>query len=707
MNKPWGEISTSVLDHLTIPINISVSSQNYVNKTLTYQQKLFIPSNLTEQINANYSNILFVNSKSTALPAYIQSINKSGATVFVKLYGEYNQTINLLVFSKNINMLSKSGPIGEAPQLSGFGLSSLDLPHIKHIVPVVGIHGYGYTTASSTTINFSFNPSIFRNIENFNLSNMAVYSVNGTPLKASLQGTPNYSSDSATLSIVFTDGTSYFGYPNADSSVLSYTGLGNRYNFFYLGFATKEVDLNALHSFVQFSPQPSMSFLYTSHYFNNTGIYGKYDNGKDVFNSYTNYNSSNLGFANPWQAITSIPGFGLVSGSIYSPYTDVGLTPFKISTGEVGSTYGMLNGYSETGSPAEITNISGNALLGAINVSQLQNTPKGQTSSSVVGFGSDGSVNQTRGYLDSNISNKYVSETATPSISISGFNLFSLYFSHKNLVEFYLNGSSYGRVHYNSTGQTYFGVSEASTGSSIYAYYSYIRTAPIANLMPKYHMELPYYSIPHSTANDSLISTDVGLSTHFDLLTGNINSSNITVWYINGKEFLGDQVSYVFSFPGEYNVTAVKGNFEVNKLIYVFPKISVEKILIDKTNNNSMQFIPRISYGSGTYYYEWYINGIEIGKYQNMNYSFTHSGTNFIQFFVIDSNGDTAYKNLTVYINSTHKLNTHQENFPLIVYNLTAFPIGVMFIFRRKAPGILNIWHLLEKARNGVLFYKK
>ncbi|MEM0159824.1 MAG: hypothetical protein QW393_03650, partial [Candidatus Micrarchaeaceae archaeon] len=104
----------------TYSIGSGVASQNpdLPNGTVQYYQQLFTLSNPSQYgINSQGSNILFSLSNGTNLYAWIQSINSSSMSVWVKIpYG--TSTVNLNVYPQFENLFSATGYLGEAPQLS-------------------------------------------------------------------------------------------------------------------------------------------------------------------------------------------------------------------------------------------------------------------------------------------------------------------------------------------------------------------------------------------------------------------------------------------------------------------------------------------------------------------------------------------------------------------------------------------------------------
>ncbi len=98
-------------------INITVP---YSSNNLTYQQLLVLNlSQISSGINSNLSNILFTYPDGSPIYAFISSINAGithNADIWLRLSGEQNRSLRLLVFNKNISFLG--GYLGEAPGIS-------------------------------------------------------------------------------------------------------------------------------------------------------------------------------------------------------------------------------------------------------------------------------------------------------------------------------------------------------------------------------------------------------------------------------------------------------------------------------------------------------------------------------------------------------------------------------------------------------------
>ncbi|MHB8553896.1 MAG: hypothetical protein ACYDAO_09985, partial [Thermoplasmataceae archaeon] len=72
----------------------------------------------TYGINSQFSDIQFVYSNGTHIYAWIQDISGSTATIWLKLYSDVNQTINMEVYPQSVNLLNATGYLGEAPNIN-------------------------------------------------------------------------------------------------------------------------------------------------------------------------------------------------------------------------------------------------------------------------------------------------------------------------------------------------------------------------------------------------------------------------------------------------------------------------------------------------------------------------------------------------------------------------------------------------------------
>lgn len=95
-------------------MNISIIS-NISDTNLTYDQEIQIPAN-EYGINLNFSNILITAENGEPIPAWIQDINGNTGNFWIRVNGETNRTLRLLVFDRNVILFGTY--LGENPSIS-------------------------------------------------------------------------------------------------------------------------------------------------------------------------------------------------------------------------------------------------------------------------------------------------------------------------------------------------------------------------------------------------------------------------------------------------------------------------------------------------------------------------------------------------------------------------------------------------------------
>jgi hypothetical protein len=127
--------------------SISITT-NSPNASQTYQQMITVKGS-TYGINSQFSNIQFVYSNGTHIYAWIQSINttSTNATIWLKLYSDVNQTINMQVYPQSDNFLSATGYVGYGAQ---------DIKVAQKIFPYITDFSNltGWTTYGSGTVKY-------------------------------------------------------------------------------------------------------------------------------------------------------------------------------------------------------------------------------------------------------------------------------------------------------------------------------------------------------------------------------------------------------------------------------------------------------------------------------------------------------------------------------------------------------------------------
>ena len=642
-------LTTSLPSYSSYEINITTRT---INTSGYFDYRLEVSRNGLVDINKNFSNILFYYSNGTIIPAWIKNIYNGTAVIYLKLVGSIDRTIYLRVFPHFSNEML-TGYLGEAPQLSGEGTTALP-SYILYSSPVVGVYGYGYD-GSIYTFNFTFNTSYFSNVLNQNMSNLAFFTYNGSSLKAHLDSVLN---DYATATISFPDGVNYF---TLDRSVGNL--FNNPYNIFYMGFASKSTNLNALNSSIRYNTSSRNTVIdigYVHYAVRDFGIYNEFDNGKIVF-PYFNSFINGFTYASAWTFSVPVPGYGLFSGGGYFPLAYYVNNLYNLTSGQTETTYSQVYG-ENTSSPVYVSNITGSALMGSLPSNYIGGGGINQAlqqHSTDIGFG----VTATNAsvFLNYNNTNKYVYKTLG-SLHVSGFNNYSIYYNGG--LSFYLNERNVGYYGYNA-GTLEVGMSNVYSGKMI-SLYSYVCNNVSFNYTIgkgiTYQAYLDNFKLQDPAYTNSTVT--------FTFFGANSLSSTVQ-WKINNSTFYGNSVNYIFHRPGNYSISITYENktYHENEIISYPPVSPSEKISFSSTGNHVIS-----TKNSGSIY-ELYVNGILINHTGNVfEYNFKHYGTYGVRVFVLTSMGNYSYSFI---VNIYHVNKVNPFNYLYILYN-SILPLGIM-----------------------------
>ena len=650
--KSINNITTSTLSYQCYPIYIAPDG---MNASGYYDFKVEINRNNLTYINENFTNILFAYQNGTFAPAWIENINNNIATIYIKLKGDINRTLDLRVYPETVNEM-QTGYLGEAPELSGQGSTVLP-PYITYSSVIVGVYGYGYA-GNVFTLNFTFNPSYFSNVLNANLTNLAFYSYNGTILDAHLD---SYAKDSATVTLSIPSGVQYF--------MLQRTSF-NPYNILYMGFASKKIDLNALNSIIEYnSNQPEFVIGYLPYAVKNFGIYNQYDNGRKVF-PYFNSFVKETSYVDAWAFSLPVAGYGFFSDSSWPPSSYLVNGLYNITKGEKATTYSYVYG-SNTSSPIYISNVKGSALLGEVNSNLIgfgMNKTLQQHSTDV-GFG----VNSTEAsvFLNYNNSKTYVYNIIN-STSIKGFNNYSIYY--ENGLHFYLNGKTVGYSDYNHN-KSILGLSSVYTGQMI-SLYSFVSNNA------RFNYTIGEGKIYQAYFNNSQLQNPAYENSNITFTFYGSTGYNSTIqWNINGIKFNGSTVNYAFPKPGKYTITISYDGKIFNYIESIMASPSNVYHVINFTSTG----IHFLSVNNSRGAYEWFVNGIQINNNKSaLNFNFKQYGTYGIRVFILNSSGNYSVNYI---INIYHVTKINPANYLYIVYNSFLPLILILYVtserFRR------------------------
>ena len=624
-------VVTSSCSFAAIPLNITIPVGVTPDPHIYYDQLVFIPSSLSPSINANYSNILFRYPNGTLIPAWIQNLSTNGACLYLKLDGEINRTIEVSVLPENSNISFTSGYLGEAPQISGTGTGVLP-DYINYSSVVVGAYGYGYD-GNNYTLNFTFNPSDFSNIENVNLTNIAFYSNSGYLLSSRIVGNPTNTSNSATVSISFPGGVSYFQKFHANSPSL---GSGS-YGFFYMGFASKSTNLNALNASINFTSQPDLAVGYVPYAVRDSGLYNSKDNGNLVFPYYNSY-IGGYSFANGWGFGIPLEGYGLLSFSYWPPDFAYVNNLGTIKSGMIAETLSYDSG--QEASPLFISNQSTSALTGNIPLSDMGFIPKNQSDSMEIGWSSNTTSSQTSISENFNNSVSFVSKDLFNYNLTSKLNLYGISLLGKN-AEFLLNRKPI----FNTTVQSeenYLSISNVWDGSLI-SYYTLVAAMPEGGIMPSF--TFGNLSVFQAYFGNNAVQNPV-YSNETAVLTAYLfnNKDHIVTWKLNNLIVRGDSISTIFRNPGNYTIFITYDN----KTILYNVKV-LQAPAFGPSNNltfpdTGTYDIPIETPLTSSSIVRTFVDGIMVNSHATkLTYDFKYSGTYYIVVRVYNSAGFYNY----------------------------------------------------------------
>ena len=618
-------IVTSNYSYSEIPISISLPAGVMPDSSGIYDQLIFAPLSLSGSINANFSNIMFRYTNGTCIPAWIENITSNGAYIYLKLDGEFNRTIDVMIFPENSTIPFSSGYLGEAPQISGTGTTVL--PNgIKYSSVAVGAYGYGYE-GSNYTLNFTFNPSQFSNLENRNLSNLGFYTYSGSLLSAQIHGTPTNTSTSTVVSISFPGGVHYFLMQHRN------------YNIFYIGFAKKDVNLSSLHSHVTYTPQPDLAVGYVPFAVRNFGFYDLHDNGKNVFPEYNAY-INGYASANGWGFGVPVPGYGLLSFAYYPPDFTYVNNLGTIRSGMLAETLSYIGG--QEASPLYISNQSTSAFFGNIPVSYVNFKPANQLNSTEIGWISNTTSERAMIAENFNNSTSFVYKNIMNVNLTQKVNLYGIFLNGDN-AEFILNSNKISNFIVHSE-YKYISLSNV-WGGSIVSYYSLIVASPEGNIMPfvSYGNMSVYQAYFHDSPIDNPVyQNETAVVTAYPFLG---SGDNGITWKVNGIVFDGNSISISFNALGNHTIYLSYLNKTFTYNISVLPVPSQGIYLSNVSFPAPGTYAIPVSMGSGNEsIIKTYVNGIiENSSSGKLAYHYRFAGRYIVLVRVYNSAGFYQY----------------------------------------------------------------
>ena len=232
--------------------------------------------------------------------------------------------------------------------------------------------------------------------------------------------------------------------------------------------------------------------------------------------------------------------------------------------------------------------------------------------------------------------------------------------------EYWQGYASYGTSPY----EYYWFINGVNTSSGLYLHYSFpssgtynltLLTMDQQGSKAYSYLSISVVPIPSITVSASNTEDDAGNSIIFNTtLSNGVPFFNYS-WTIPGIGYVGHSSSlqYIFSNAGKYNVTvqAIDGDGNIASatitvIINQLPAISISPEYTALDAGMTDAFTSTASGGTGTYSYQWYINGSPANLSSSFSHLFSSPGTYSVRLTVTDSVGEHAYATVIIQVNS-------------------------------------------------------
>ncbi|PYB68153.1 hypothetical protein DMB44_05380 [Thermoplasma sp. Kam2015] len=161
---------------------------------------------------------------------------------------------------------------------------------------------------------------------------------------------------------------------------------------------------------------------------------------------------------------------------------------------------------------------------------------------------------------------------------------------------------------------------------------------------------------PSVSISSSQNPTDVGNSVTFTASASGGTGAFSYTWYLNGavQSSTTSTFSTSFSSPGTYYVNVTikdsvgdSASYSFTETVYSDPSVSITSSQNPTDIGNSVTFTASPSGGSGSYTYQWYLNGAAVSGATSSTYttSFSSSGSDSVYVIIKDSVGNSATSN--------------------------------------------------------------
>ena len=158
-------------------------------------------------------------------------------------------------------------------------------------------------------------------------------------------------------------------------------------------------------------------------------------------------------------------------------------------------------------------------------------------------------------------------------------------------------------------------------------------------------------SDPTVSGSSNVSSADVNYPIEFSSSPSGGTGGYTYSWVLNGNQVSTSQdFSYSFSSSGSYTLTVTitdsvgqSSSSSVTVTINSNPSVTEASSQNPTDVGNSVTFTPTLSGGTGSMTYSWLVNGVQESTSSQFSYSFSSSGTYYVNLTVTDSDGHTAF----------------------------------------------------------------
>ncbi len=174
--------------------------------------------------------------------------------------------------------------------------------------------------------------------------------------------------------------------------------------------------------------------------------------------------------------------------------------------------------------------------------------------------------------------------------------------------------------------------------------------------------------------------TDSGNTVEFQSSVSGGTSPYSYAWTIDGDSYTSQDVNFTFSSSGSYTVdltvtdaTGYSVSTSISQTVNSDPTVSASSNVSSADIGYPIEFSSSPSGGTGSYVYNWTLNGKQISTSQDFSYSFASSGSYTLTVTITDSVGKTTSATVSVTINSNPSVTATASQNPTDVGNSVTF----------------------------------